>query len=129
MNRKPIVVVGSINIDLVARADHIPLIGETVHSSDFQTHPGGKGANQAVAVARLGYPVRMIGRVGSDSFGKDLRARLLQSGVDASCVRVSEGPSGVAIISVAPNGENAIVVTSGANALVSPQDVDQNLDT
>jgi len=128
MNQKPIVVVGSINIDLVARADRIPLVGETVHSSDFQMHPGGKGANQAVAVAKLGYPVRLIGRVGSDSFGEQLHAQLVRSGVDARRVAVSKGPSGVAVIAVAPTGENAIVVTPGANALVSPKDVDENMD-
>src|SRR5215470_5387093 len=128
MSQKPIVVVGSINIDLVARAERIPLAGETVHSSDFQTHPGGKGANQAVAVAKLGYPIRMIGRVGSDSFGEGLRSQLLRSGVDVTRVSVSQGPSGVAVIAVARNGENAIVVTPGANALVSPNDVDENMD-
>lgn len=110
-------------MDLVARAERIPLAGETVSSSDFQTHPGGKGANQAVAVARLGHPVRMIGRVGSDAFGETLRAQLQASGVDTSGVRVSCGPSGVAVIAVAPDGENAIVVTPGANGQVSPQDV------
>lgn len=123
MNQKPIVVVGSINIDLVARAHRIPRAGETVSSSDFQMHPGGKGANQAVAVARLGYPVRMIGRVGSDAFAEQLRAELARSGVDPSLVLTSPGASGVAVIAVAPNGENAIVVTPGANAQVSPQDV------
>src|SRR5579859_7656305 len=128
MNQKPIVVVGSINIDLVARADRIPLVGETVHSNDFQMHSGGKGANQAVAAARLGYPVRMIGRVGSDSFGEELRSQLARSGVDASRVRTSQGPSGVAVIAVAPNGDNAIVVTPGANALVSPKDVEENIE-
>lgn len=128
MNGKPIVVVGSINIDLVARAERIPLAGETVHSSDFQIHPGGKGANQAVAVARLGYPVRMIGNVGSDEFGKELRAQLVRSGVDASRVQTSKGSSGVAMIAVVPNGDNAIVVTPGANALVSPKDIDDHAD-
>jgi ribokinase len=125
-NGKPIVVVGSINIDLVARAERVPVAGETVHSSDFQMHPGGKGANQAVAVARLGYPVRMIGHVGSDAFGEELRAQLARSGVDASSVQTSKGPSGVAMIAVAPNGNNAIVVTPGANGFVSPRDVDVN---
>src|SRR5215467_644053 len=128
MNSKPIAVIGSINIDLVARAERIPLAGETVSSSDFQAHPGGKGANQAVAVARLGHPVRMIGMVGSDAFGERLRAQLVESGVDASGVRTMPGPSGVAVIAVAPNGENAIVVTPGANALVSPRIVDENAD-
>jgi ribokinase len=128
MNDKPIVVVGSINIDLVARTERIPVAGETVRSSDFQIHPGGKGANQAVAVARLGYPVRMIGNVGSDAFGEELRAQLVRSGVDASSVQTSKGPSGVAMIAVVPSGDNAIVVTPGANALVSPRDVDDNAD-
>ena len=67
---KPVVVVGSINTDLVSLTERIPNVGETVLGSDFRIHPGGKGANQAVAVARLGYPVRMIGRVGTDSFGR-----------------------------------------------------------
>jgi ribokinase len=128
MNRKPIVVVGSINMDLVARAERIPLPGETVHGSDLQMHPGGKGANQAVAAARLGYPVRMIGSLGSDKFGEKLRAQLVQSGVDTSRVRTCEGPSGVAVVAVAPSGENAIVVTPGANALVSPSNIDENTD-
>jgi len=128
INRKPIAVIGSINVDLVARAERIPLAGETVSSSDFQTHPGGKGANQAVAVARLGHPVRMIGMVGSDAFGEKLRTQLVESGVDASGVRTVLGPSGVALIAVAPNGENAIVVTPGANALLSPRDVDRNAE-
>jgi ribokinase len=128
MNRKPIVVVGSINMDLVARAERIPLPGETVRGSALQMHPGGKGANQAVAAARLEYPVRMIGSLGSDTFGEKLRAQLVRSGVDTSRVRTCEGPSGVAVIAVAPNGENAIVVTPGANALVSPSDIDENTD-
>ena len=129
VKRKPIVVVGSVNIDLVARAERIPLIGETVHSSDFQMHPGGKGANQAVAVARLGYPVRMIASVGSDAFGEELRAQLVRSGVDVGAVRTCTGPSGVAVIAVAPNGDNAIVVTPGANAMVSVKDIDDNAHT
>jgi len=126
MNRKPIVVVGSINMDLVARAERIPLVGETVHGTDFQRHPGGKGANQAVAVARLGYPVRMIGSLGSDAFGEELRAQLVQSGVDVAAVRTTKGSSGVAVIAVASDGENAIVVTPGANGTVSSKDIEDN---
>ena len=128
MNRKPVVVVGSVNMDLVARAQHIPLPGETVHGGDFQTYPGGKGANQAVAVARLGYPVRMIGSVGSDAFGEELRTQLVRSGVDATAVRTTRGSSGVAVITVASNGENAIVVTPGANGTVSRNDIDENAE-
>jgi ribokinase len=127
--RKSVVVVGSINMDLVARAERIPLAGETVAGSSFQTHHGGKGANQAVAVARLGYPVKMIGRVGSDAFGEELRQNLHASGVDVAGVATSAGASGVAVIVVSDAGENCIVVTPGANALVTPQDIDDNLET
>lgn len=125
---RPIVVVGSINIDLVASTHHIPAPGETVSGYDFQEHPGGKGANQAVAVARLGYPVHMIGRVGNDAFGTQLREHLAAAGVDHSAVRTSEGPSGVAVIVVAQSGENSIVVVPGANALLTPRDLDDQLE-
>ncbi len=127
-NRKPIVVVGSINMDLVARAARIPVTGETVQGEEFRTHPGGKGANQAVAVARLGYPVSMIGRLGTDAFGAELRDHLQKSGIDVSAVSASETSSGVAVIIVSPSGDNIIVVTPGANAAVSPADIDANLD-
>lgn len=126
--QKPIVVVGSINLDLVAHADHIPAAGETVHGSEFQMHPGGKGANQAVAVARLGYPVQMIGKVGSDATGQQLRAHLESAGVGLECVGQSEGASGVAMIVVAEDGDNCIVVTPGANADVTPSFVDLHAD-
>jgi len=122
--QKPIVVVGSINTDLVSVTERIPVIGETVLGSSFQIHPGGKGANQAVAVARLGYPVRMIGRLGSDSFGRDARAHLERAGVDTELVGTSEGPSGVATICVSAKGENCIVVAPGANWLLTPADLD-----
>lgn len=128
IGRKPIVVVGSINLDLVAKADHIPAAGETVHGSDFQMHPGGKGANQAVAVARLGYPVQMIGKLGTDALGEQLRSHLQGAGVGLEGVGHSEGASGVAMIVVAPQGENCIVVTPGANAQVTPEYVDRYRD-
>ncbi len=127
-NPRPIVVVGSINIDLVARAERIPLAGETVAGLDFQTHPGGKGANQAVAAARLGHPVSIIGRTGDDAFGAQLREGLSQAGVDISAVGISKGSSGVAVIIVAASGENVIVVTAGANGMVTPVDIDENID-
>lgn len=126
--RRPVVVVGSINIDLVATTERIPVEGETVAGSDFQIHPGGKGANQAVAVARLGYPVQLIGRVGGDAFGGQLLQHLEAAGVDASGVMVSEGSSGVAVIAVAKNGQNSIVIVPGANALVTPDDLEANID-
>jgi len=126
-SKKPIVVVGSINLDLVAMAERIPAIGETVIGTDFQIHPGGKGANQAVAIARLGYPVRMIGRLGSDAFGAQLRGHLESAGVDMAGIGASEGPSGVAVILVSRKGENSIVVAPGANAKVTPEDIFENL--
>src|SRR5215471_2034453 len=98
--RKPIVVVGSINLDLVALAEQIPSIGETVIGTGFQIHPGGKGANQAVAIAKLGYPARMIGRLGNDAFGAQLRSHLAGTGVDTTAIGTSEGASGVALIVV-----------------------------
>jgi ribokinase len=120
-------VVGSINIDLVASSPRIPSIGETIIGTDFQVHPGGKGANQAVAIGRLGHPVRLIGRVGSDAFGSQLLTDLQSGGVDCTAVGVSDGPSGVAVILVSDAGDNCIVVAPGANALVSPADIDSNL--
>jgi ribokinase len=123
---KPIIVVGSNNSDLVVRVERIPVAGETITGADFDTHPGGKGANQAAAVARLGQPVHMIGRVGTDAFGALLPSRLHGAGVDISSIAVSEGSSGVAIIAVARSGENSIIVTPGANALLSPEDLDAN---
>jgi ribokinase len=125
--QKPIVVVGSINTDLVAVTKRIPAVGETVIGSDFQIHPGGKGANQAVAVARLGYPVRLVGRLGNDAFGTELRIHLEKAGVDIAGVSTSDGASGVAVIVVSRDGENSIVLAPGANSKVTPEDIDRNL--
>jgi ribokinase len=126
--RKPIVVVGSINMDLVATTERIPVGGETVSAGDFQIHPGGKGANQAVAVARLGYPVRMIGRLGKDVFGTQLRSHLEKEGVDIAGVEAAQEVSGIAMIVVSRKGENSIVVAQGANALVTPDYLDANIE-
>ncbi|MHB8392338.1 MAG: ribokinase [Acidobacteriaceae bacterium] len=123
---RPIVVVGSINMDLVSTVSRIPAGGETLLGSSFQMHSGGKGANQAVAVARLDYPVEMIGKLGSDLFGERLRAQLQRAGVGMAGVETVEGPSGIAAITVAATGENSIVVTPGANAAVSPEYVAQH---
>ncbi len=118
--KKPIVVVGSINLDLVVGVDRIPKVGETVAGKTFHTFFGGKGANQAVAVAKLGYPVAMVGCVGSDSFGEQLHKRLDDAGVDASCVRTVACSSGVALITAGSHGENNIVVVPGANDQLEP---------
>ena len=119
--QKPIVVVGSINLDLVAVADRIPRVGETVIGSSFKTFFGGKGANQAVAAARLGFPVVMVGNVGNDAFGPQLRQGLNDAGIDTSCVNVVEEFSGVALITTDSRGENNIVVVPGANGLLTPE--------
>lgn len=123
---KPTVtVVGSLNADLVIRAPRLPEVGETVPGGEFSTFPGGKGANQAVAAARLGADVIMVGCVGGDAFGQKLRDGLEAEGIDITHVRVDhEAPSGVALITVDPSGRNTIVVAPGANNRVSAGDVD-----
>lgn len=125
-NLKPIVVVGSINTDLVTVTKRMPLAGETVLGNDFKIYPGGKGANQAVAIARLGYPVRMIGRVGSDSFGREARMHLNNAGVNTELVETNDGPSGVAVICVAATGDNSIIVTPGANGTLTPAHLERH---
>ena len=125
---KPIVVVGSINMDLVARVRAIPRPGETVTGSVFETTPGGKGANQAVAAARLGYPVKMVGKVGEDGFGQELLDNLVKADVGVWAVDRVSGSSGVAPILVAESGENSIVVVPGANGLVDPAYIDANAE-
>jgi ribokinase len=128
MRRKPILVVGSINLDLVASVRRIPACGETVAGNNFQMFFGGKGANQAVGVARLKHPVRMIGRVGDDEFGRRLRSALRRTGVEIGSVQVTPAiSSGVALIAVDAQGRNAIVVTPGANGRLTPEDVDAEL--
>jgi ribokinase len=121
---KPIVVVGSINLDLVASSTNLPAPGETVFGSGFNTFFGGKGANQAVAAARLGYPVTMIGKVGQDAFGSQLIDGLRQAGVNVSCIQKSNCSSGVALILTDQRGENSIVVIPGANGELTPFDLD-----
>ena len=119
-----VLVVGSINMDLVVRVPHSPKPGETVLGGDFETFPGGKGANQAVAAARMGGEVTMVGRVGSDNFGDTLIQGLIENNIKTSYViKDSETPTGIAMIAVAANGENLIVVASGANYKVSEADV------
>lgn len=111
----PIIVFGSLNMDLVAQVPRLPMAGETLLGTGFTTVPGGKGANQAVAAARLGAATSMVGRVGDDGFGAILCASLRQAGVNTDMVLVDAGPSGVALINVDGTGENQIVVVPGAN--------------
>ncbi len=124
-----ILVVGSVNMDLVVRVPHTPKPGETVLGGDFETFPGGKGANQAVAAARMGGVVTMVGRVGNDDFGDTLIQGMVDNNIKTTYViKDSESPTGIAMIAVAANGENSIVVASGANFKVSVEDVNNARD-
>ncbi|MGP4028295.1 ribokinase [Actinomadura sp. 3N407] len=115
---------GSVNADLVVGVDRRPAPGETVLGSDLATHPGGKGANQAVAAARLGGRVGIVGRVGDDGHGELLRAALAADGVDLAHLTTTQGaPSGVALITLGPDGDNSIIVSPGANARLGPDDI------
>jgi len=119
-----VVIVGSINMDLVVRSPRLPLPGETILGSAFATFPGGKGANQAVAASRLGASVIMVGRVGNDAFGDQMLQTLANDRVDVSQVQHdTQAPTGVALITVDDKGENTIVVASGANMSLTPEDV------
>ena len=114
--RRPIVIVGSINMDLMLRCRHLPKPGETVQGSDFCTVPGGKGANQAVAAARLGAPVALVGCVGADVFGQQATAALRAEGVDLTQLQMIAGiATGIAMVQVDESGENSIVLVAGAN--------------
>ncbi len=119
-----VLVVGSVNADLVTRVDRRPAPGETVLGSDLETHPGGKGANQAVAAARVGGEVAFLGRAGTDGQGDFVRAALRGDGVDISHLITTPGPNGVALITIGPEGDNSIIVSPGANAQVSEADIE-----
>jgi len=124
-----VAVVGSVNMDLVIRVPRLPDAGETILGSTFSTIPGGKGANQAVAAARLGATVAMVGRLGSDGFGRQLREGLVRDRIDVSHLRADpEAATGVALITVDETGRNTIVVASGANMRVTTGDVDAARD-
>ncbi|MBU2702229.1 ribokinase [Sporomusaceae bacterium BoRhaA] len=122
-----IVVVGSLNMDLVAQVEKLPETGQTVPGSSFATYPGGKGANQAVAAAKLGGQVIMAGCVGQDAFGKELMDSLADSRVNTQHVRKTDQVTGTALITVAEDGKNTIVVVPGANAITCSRDVDAAL--
>jgi ribokinase len=128
MDRKPaIVVIGSLNMDIVIEADRQPLMGETILGDKITFLPGGKGANQAVAAARLGARTAMIGAVGNDAFGQQLIADLDREGINTNAIKIVDGEAtGLASILLA-QGDNCIVCISGANAHCSPEDIDRNL--
>jgi ribokinase len=124
-----ILVVGSLNMDVVGCTTRIPVPGETIIGHTFLSQPGGKGANQAFAAARLGGKVSMLGRVGSDDFGCRIRANLECAGCDMSGVAtVADCTSGIALIFVADTGQNSIVIVPGANSLLSAADIEASSD-
>jgi ribokinase len=124
MSHPKIVVVGSSNTDMIIQLDHIPRPGETILGGEFHTAAGGKGANQAVAAARAGGRVTFVARIGDDMFGRQAVTGFEQDGIDVKYIqRDPSAPSGVALIFVAKDGENSIAVASGANGLLSPDDV------
>ncbi|EJN28433.1 ribokinase [Pseudomonas sp. GM80] len=120
-----VVVIGSLNMDLVTRAPRLPVGGETLIGHSFATVSGGKGANQAVAAARLGAQVAMVGCVGNDDYGVQLRDALLAERIDCQAVSVVEDSSGVALIVVDDNSQNAIVIVAGANGAMTPAVIDR----
>lgn len=120
MTRRTVVVLGSANVDLVVQVDRRPVGGETILGSDLVTTPGGKGANQAVAAARIGGDVRFVGCVGDDTGGRLLRDSLSDAGVDVTSLQTVDAATGSAVILVTPDSENSIVVSPGANAHLSP---------
>lgn len=125
-----ITVVGSINLDFVASAPHLPHAGETVTGATLARHPGGKGANQALAAQRLGAEVDMVGRVGRDGMAEEAMALLLADEVDVGGVAAdASAPTGVALIAVDPEGENQIVVAAGANHRVTPEQLPARIET
>lgn len=120
-----IAVIGSVNLDIVAKAAKLPRPGETVTGAELHRFPGGKGANQALAAQRLGADVSLIARVGQDATADEALALLREGGVDLShCIALPDAATGTALIAVAPSGENQIVVAPGANRLLQPDDLE-----
>lgn len=122
---KNILVIGSINMDLVITVSRVPRMGETISGDGFMTVPGGKGANQALCMARLGGNVKMLGCVGKDSFGPELIEYLKDGGVDTSEIKQTDKNTGVALITVC-NGDNMILLEKGANYMITPADIQAN---
>lgn len=124
---KKLLVIGSLNLDMVVNVDHTPVVGETILSDQMQLIPGGKGANQACAAGKLGVDVALLGAVGRDSYGEIQKKSLREAGVDVSkLVCREDSATGIAMITVNSEGDNCIVVVSGANSTLSPEDIDNN---
>lgn len=128
-DKKRILIIGSLNMDMVVSADHIPLAGETILGRNMTLVPGGKGANQACAAGRLGADAVMLGALGQDFHGRRLENSLRESGVDVSrLLWRRDAETGLAMITVSDGGENSIVVVPGANATLTPEDLEVNRD-
>ena len=124
-----LIVLGSVNADHVLQVDNFPRPGETVTGHGYQIIPGGKGANQAVAAARLGAHIGFIACVGDDDFGRHMIKEFSQDGIETSAVMVVEGlPTGIALIQIAASGENAISISAEANAALTPGALQPHLD-
>ena len=121
-----ITVIGSTNMDLVVTVPRCPVAGETIFGSSFVTNPGGKGANQAVAVARIGSEVTFITKLGKDGFGEQMRQHFMHEGISPKHILTdAEAPTGTALITVEEQGENRIIVISGANAHLTEEDIEK----
>lgn len=123
---KKILVIGSLNLDMVTNVDHMPAVGETILCPSMQLIPGGKGANQACAAASLGADTTILGAVGADSYAELLKESLCRAGADVShLIARPDQNTGVALITVNRDGDNSIVVVSGANAAIHPEDIEK----
>jgi len=121
-------VLGSINMDVVVRVDRFPQVGEAITGLTCELMPGGKGANQAIAVANMGVPTDLIGSLGNDEFGKILRGHLIDAGVNIDAIAQTKSSSGTAIVAVNGEGDNQIIVIPGSNALLQRETIDEYLD-
>jgi ribokinase len=128
-SHKPVVIVGSVTMDLVTRTPQIPRVGQTLIGTGFHTTPGGKGANQAVAAARLSYPTAMVAKVGNDNYGPALLKNLAEAGVRTDAMEQVAGSSGIASIFLADSSENSIVVVPGANGNMDRGTIDAHAAT
>ena len=125
---KKILVIGSLNMDLIVKTDRLPKLGETVIGTSFYTIPGGKGQNQAVAAAKLGADIQFIGKIGKDSYGKELLENLKENKMSTDGIILSDEVTGRAVIQVDKNGNNTIVVIGGSNSALTEEDIKEKYD-